>query len=162
MKSGSSSQPRGRRTLGFLLHDTARLMRRRFIQRAREDGLPLNRSEADLLRHVAFEQGIRQVTLAARLDIEPVTTVRLIDRLEAEGLLERRPDPTDRRVWTVWLTEEAGEVLERIQRIVLSVRQEALAGLSADKREAMTEALIAVRENLAAATEGAAVERVGK
>jgi DNA-binding MarR family transcriptional regulator len=142
-----------RRTLGFLLHDTSRLMRRRFIQKARGTGLPLNRSEASLLRHVAYEQGIKQVTLAARLDIEPVTVARLIDRLEADGLLERRPDPTDRRVWTVWLTGAAYEILGRIQEIALAVRQEAMAGLSDEQRETLTAMLVAVRDNLVEATE---------
>jgi MarR family transcriptional regulator, transcriptional regulator for hemolysin len=153
MRSQPSSHAQVRRTLGFLLHDTSRLMRRRFIQKAREAGLPLNRSEAGLLRHVAYEQGINQVTLAAHLDIEPVTVARLIDRLEADGLLERRPDPADRRVWTVWLTDAAGEMLDRIQQIVLVVRREALAGLSGAQREALTETLLAVRANLVEATD---------
>jgi DNA-binding MarR family transcriptional regulator len=142
-----------RRTLGFLLHDTSRLMRRRFIQKAREDGLPLNRSEASLMRHVAREQGINQVTLAAHLDIEPVTVARLIDRLEADGLLERRPDLDDRRVWTVWLTSSADAMLERIQQIVLAVRQEALEGLSAEQQTLLTELLASVRGNLVDATQ---------
>jgi MarR family transcriptional regulator, transcriptional regulator for hemolysin len=153
MRSHPSSHAQVRRTLGFLLHDTSRLIRRRFIQKAREDGLPLNRSEAELLRHVAHEQGINQVTLAAHLDIEPVTVARLIDRLEADGLLERRPDPADRRVWTVWLTDAAGEMLGRIQQIVLVVRREAMAGLSDAQRDALTEMLLAVRANLVEATE---------
>lgn len=153
MKLHPQAQPGLRRTLGFLLHDTSRLMRRRFIQKAREVGLPLNRSEASLMRHVAREQGINQVTLAAQLDIEPVTVARLIDRLEGEGLLERRPAPSDRRVWTVWLTSAADEMLERIQQIVLAVRQEALAGLSMEQQAVLTELLLTVRGNLVEATQ---------
>jgi DNA-binding MarR family transcriptional regulator len=128
-------------------------MRRRFIQKARDAGLPLNRSEASLLRHVAHKQGIKQVTLAAHLDTEPVTVARLIDRLEGEGLLQRRSDPTDRRVWTVWLTDAADVIMEQIQTIVVALRQEALAGLSPEQREALTEALALVRANLVEATE---------
>jgi len=157
MKPHPQAPPRLRRTLGFLLHDTARLMRRRFIQKAREDGLPLNRSEASLMRHVAREQGINQVTLAAQLDIEPVTVARLIDRLEADGLLQRRPDPNDRRVWTVWLTGAADAMLERIQQIVLAVRQEAQAGLSAEQQAVLTELLVSVRGNLVEVTQAEAV-----
>ena len=157
MKLHPQAQPRMRRTLGFLLHDTSRLMRRRFIQKAREDSLPLNRSEASLMRHVAREQGINQVTLAAQLDIEPVTVARLIDRLEADGLVERRPDPNDRRVWTVWLTRSADAMLERIEQIVLAVRQEALGGLSAEQQAVLTELLVSVRGNLVDATQMAPV-----
>jgi DNA-binding MarR family transcriptional regulator len=154
MKLRPSAGTPERRTLGFLLHDTSRLMRRRFIQKARNAGLPLNRSEASVLRHVAHQQGINQVTLAAHLDIEPVTVARLIDRLEGEGLLQRRADPSDRRVWTVWLTDAAKEMLERVQAIVVAVRQEALTGLSAEQQDTLTEALAIVRSNLAEATDG--------
>jgi DNA-binding MarR family transcriptional regulator len=161
MPPSTSSHARLRRTLGFLLQDTSRLMRRRFIQRARETGLPLNRSEVSLLRHVKHEQGINQATLASYMDIEPVTVLRLIDRLEAEGLVERRPDPSDRRVWTVWLTEAAGPMLERIKAITLSVRKEALGGFSAQQAEALIESLVAVRENLIEALEDAPKKRAG-
>ena len=61
-----------RRSLGFLLQDASRLMRRRFILRAREAGLPLNHSETSVLQHVAHEQGVNQVKLATQLDIEPM------------------------------------------------------------------------------------------
>ena len=90
-----------RRTLGFLLRDTARLMRRRFVQRAREVGLPLNRSEASVLVWVDREPGLSQARLAARLDMEAISLVRLIDSLQEAGLIERRLDSRDRRIRNV-------------------------------------------------------------
>lgn len=142
-----------RRTLGFLLHDTSRMIRRRFVQRAREEGLPLSRSEASVLLHVAHEQGVSQVVLATRMDIEPIALVRLLDSLQQAGLIERRLHPTDRRVRTVWLTPGAEPVLRRIRAITAAVRREAVAGLSPDQVEALTDALLAIRANLALAPE---------
>jgi DNA-binding MarR family transcriptional regulator len=145
----AESGPQVRRSLGFLLQDAARLIRRRFILRAREADLPLNHSETSVLQHVAHDQGVTQARLAAQLDIEPITLVRLLDRLEEIGLIERRSHPSDRRSWTIWLTEAAGPMLERIDVIRFAVRAEALEGFSAAEQEALTEALVRIRGNLA-------------
>ncbi len=144
-----------RRTLGFLLRDTARLMRRRFVQRAREAGLPFNGSEAALLLHLAHQQGSSQATLAAELDIEPIALVRLLDSLQQAGLVERRLHPGDRRVRTIWLTPEAGPVLRRIRAITAATRRDATGGLPPEQIEALMDTLLAVRANLANMTEAA-------
>jgi DNA-binding MarR family transcriptional regulator len=144
-----------RRTLGFLLHDTSRMMRRRFVQRAREEGLPLTRSESSVLLHVAHEQGINQATLATRLDIEPIALVRLLDGLQQRSLIERRLHPTDRRVRTVWLKPGAEPVLRHIRAITAAVQHEAVAGLSPVQVEMLTDLLLAIRANLAAVPETA-------
>ena len=144
-----------RRTLGFLLHDTSRMMRRRFVQRAREEGLPLSRSEASVLLQVAHEQGISQATLATRLEIEPIALVRLLDGLQQSSLIERRLHPTDRRVRTVWLTPRAEPVLRHIRAITAATRREAVAGLAPAQVEMLTDLLLAIRANLAAVAETA-------
>lgn len=144
-----------RRGLGFLLQETSRLMRRRFVQRAREAGLRLNRSEASVLVHVFHAPGISQTTLANHLDIETISVVRLIDSLQSDGLIERRPHPTDRRVRTLWLTEAAGPIVSQIQGIALSVRGQALAGIPAEQHERLFDLLSVVRTNLETAGEPA-------
>src|SRR5258706_2225794 len=82
-------------TLGFLLHEVARLLRRRFEQNARGSGL--TRSQWQLLAYLANNEGINQSGLAELLEIEPITLGRIIDKLQARGLIERHPDPSDRR-----------------------------------------------------------------
>src|SRR5260370_34215067 len=82
-------------TLGFLLHDAARLLRRRFEQNARGSGL--TRSQWQVLGYLANNEGIHQSRLADLLEIEPITLGRIIDKLQALGLIERHPDPSDRR-----------------------------------------------------------------
>jgi MarR family transcriptional regulator, transcriptional regulator for hemolysin len=77
------------RNLGFILHDAARLLRKRFEQKAR--GLGLTRSQWQVLAHLARHEGIHQGALAEILELEPITLVRILDRLQAAGLIERRP-----------------------------------------------------------------------
>src|SRR5258708_37007066 len=84
-------------TLGFLLHDVARLLRRRFEQNARGSGL--TRSQWHVLAYLAQNEGINQSGLAVLLEIEPITLGRIVDKLQILGLIERRPDPSDRRGW---------------------------------------------------------------
>ena len=150
-------------TLGFLVHDVARLLRKRLEQRARAAGIGLTRAQWQTLAYLARSEGINQVTLAQLLDIEPITLVRLIDRLEAIGLVERRPDPRDRRQRNLFLTEKAWPELARIKALGAEVREEALAGVGAAERERLMDSLARVKGNLQATLCGADHdERVSK
>src|SRR5258708_25444872 len=91
----STSMEANSSTLGFLLHNVARLLRRRFEQNARGSGL--TRSQWQVLAYLANNEGINQSGLADLLEIEPITLGRIIDRLQTRGLIERHPDPSDRR-----------------------------------------------------------------
>ena len=91
-------------TLGFLLHDVARLLRKRFEQRAKDLGL--TRSQWQTLAYLANNEGIHQSGLAEILEIEPITLVRILDKLAERGLIERRQHPTDRRIWLLYMGME--------------------------------------------------------
>ena len=88
--------------LGFLVHDVSRL-RRNLIDRFLK---PLNvtRSQWWVLAFLSRRDGMSQVSLAEELDLGKVALGGLIDRLEANSIVERRPDPIDRRVKRVFLT----------------------------------------------------------
>src|SRR5271154_975772 len=135
-------------TLGFMVHDVARLMRKRFEQVARANRLGLTRSQAAVLARLALQEGINQVTLAQLLELEPITLVRLLDRLQAAGLIERRADPQDRRARVLYLTERARPLLERVQVLAGEVREEAMAGLSQAERDILPRLLAAMKMNL--------------
>src|SRR5436190_20361761 len=98
------------RHLGFLLHDVARLLRTRFDQRAR--ALGLTRAQWSVLAHLSRQEGLNQSALADVLEVEPITLARLLDRLEAARLVERRPDPADRRARLLYLTAPARPLLD--------------------------------------------------
>ena len=103
------------RSLGFLLHDVSRLLRRRFDGRARTIGL--TRAQWSVLAHLSRYEGINQTALADILEIEPITLVRQLDRLEAAGWIERRLDPQDRRVRLLYLTDRGRPILERMHEL---------------------------------------------
>jgi len=134
--------------VGHQLHSVARLIRRRFERRARQTGLPITRLQAALLLRVARNGGISQTAAATMLDIEPIALVRMLDRLQEEGLVERRAHPTDRRIRTLWLTPFAWPVVERILAINLAIREEACAGLAPGVRAMLSDALDHMKDNL--------------
>ncbi|MBV9394841.1 MAG: MarR family transcriptional regulator [Methylobacteriaceae bacterium] len=133
-------------TLGFLLNDTARLLRKRFEQNAREFGL--TRSQWQVLAYLARNEGIQQSALADILDVEPITLARMLDRLEAASLVERRNHPTDRRVWQLFLRPAANELIASMQELGDLTRAEALAGVSEADRETLTRVLTQMKANL--------------
>src|SRR5438034_9080037 len=140
--------------VGALLHDVARLIRRRFERRARHTGLAITRQQARALLSIARTEGVSQAAIATLLDIEPIALVRMLDRLHEEGLVERRLHPTDRRVRTLWLTPLGWRVVDRVLAINRDIREEACAGLGRAAREAMMRALDHMKVNLLLAEEG--------
>ena len=100
-------------TLGFLLHDVARLLRKRFEQNARGSGL--TRSQWQVLAYLAQNEGINQSGLADLLEIEPITLGRIVDKLQTLALIERHPHPSDRRVWLLHLTPAARSKLTQLR-----------------------------------------------
>lgn len=143
--------------IGALVHDVARLIRRRFDRRARQTGLPLTRHQARALLLIARNEGLRQAAVATMLDIEPIALVRMLDRLHDEGLVERRPHSTDRRVRTLWLTPLAWSVIDRVLAINAEIREEACAGLAPAVRELLIRALGGMKDNLTVVEEVDAV-----
>src|SRR5437764_12018022 len=112
--------------IGAMMHDVARLIRRRFERRARQIGLPITRKQARALLLIARNEGLSQAAVATMLDIEPIALVRILDRLHEEGLVERRLHPTDRRVRTLWLTALAWDVVDRVLALNAETREGAL------------------------------------
>jgi MarR family transcriptional regulator for hemolysin len=141
--------------IGALIHDVARLIKRRFERDARHTGLPVTRLQARAVLYIARNEGASQAAIATMLDIEPIALVRMLDRLHEEGLVERRPHSTDRRVRTLWLTAAGWAVVDRILAINQVIREEACAGISPALREALMQALGHMKANLAAVEETA-------
>jgi MarR family transcriptional regulator for hemolysin len=137
----------GKDTIGFLLNDAARLMRKDFERRTRSLGL--TRAQWQALFHLARNEGCNQATLADLLEVEPITLARLVDRLEAGGLVERRPDPGDRRARLLFLGERAHPLLEQLRALGAETREIALAGIAEDERSLLMTLLTKMRANLA-------------
>ena len=132
--------------LGFLLHDAARLMRKRF--EARASGLGLSAAQWRLLVRVAKEEGVAQARLAELLEIEPISVSRLIDRMEEGGWIERRSDSGDRRVRMIFPTAKSRDAYASVKGLAGEVYEEALTGMSMSERRALVAGLLNVIENL--------------
>ena len=130
--------------LGFLLHDVARLLKKRFEQNSRG----LTRSQWQVLASLAENEGVNQARLAELIEIEPITLGRIVDRLEVLRLIRRNSDPTDRRRWLLHLMPAARTRLERAREYDDVTRREALAGVSEDDRRQLLKTLQALKENL--------------
>src|SRR3954468_17958173 len=115
------------RDLLIVLHDVARLLRTRFDQRARARGM--TRAQWIILARLSRHPGMSQNELATICEVEPITVARLVDRLEARGMVERRADPNDRRVRRLHLLPAAAPILKEIARYRTGIYAEITDGL---------------------------------
>ena len=136
------------RQLGFLLKDTSRRYTRRFEERAQALSLTLPLCRA--LLYLENNEGVSQKRLSELTELDPMALVRILDRMEADGWVQRRFDPADRRAHTLWLTPRAKPVLDHIAHVIAEMRAETLHGLSNEERSRLIELLERVHANLAA------------
>ena len=132
--------------VGFLLADTARILRRMIDKRARTIGM--SRAQWAVLSRISRNEGLRQVDLAAEMEMEPISVARIIDKLQAAELVERRPDAADRRAYRLHLLPAATPVLEQVRAIGNGVLEPALAHLNPNEIEALIATLGELRANL--------------
>ncbi len=133
------------RSFGFLLKDASRLYVQRFEQRAAVHGLTLPQCRA--LVYLANNEGTSQVQLAELTDIEPMSLVRILDRMEAEGLVERRNHPADRRARCLYLKPKAKPLIEEIWQLVELTRREAFNGIPKKQTELLISLLEKIQNN---------------
>lgn len=146
--SASPASPPNDIPLGFLLADAQRLLRRRFERAAEAEGIGLSASEARTLAYIAVYEGRRQTALADIMNVDPMTLVGYLDALERKGLVERCPDPTDRRAKLVRPSPTAAAMVERIRTVGRHVRENATDGLGDGDVAALRRALTRMIENL--------------
>jgi DNA-binding MarR family transcriptional regulator len=130
------------------MKDVSRLWVRYFESHADQIGLTL--TQAKVLVFLSRNEGCTQAQLAELCDTDPMTLVRVLDRMQTDGFLERRPDPSDRRVYRLFLKPASDSILAEITRIGDRARSEALAGLSNDERTQLIGLLERVHANLLA------------
>jgi len=135
------------RTFGFLLKETSRLYGQRFEQRAGALGLTL--SQCKVLVYLAKHEGVSQAQLGDLTDLEPMTLVRILDRMESDGWLERRSDPADRRARCLYLKAKGKPLVDEIWHLVDLTCREAFAGVPRKHADLMIESLEKVQSNLA-------------
>lgn len=139
---------------GFLLARMGHVAARRFSDRIAQLGLTTRMWGA--LNVLDAEGATTQQFLGRCTGIDPSSMVATIDDLEARGLVERRPHPSDRRAHALHLTDRGREVLVRGRRLARAAQEDLLAPLNADERKALHDLLL--RLALASAPEQPAPE----
>lgn len=134
------------RQLGFLLKDVTRRYTRRFEERAQT--LSLTLPQCRVLIYLQSNEGVSQKRLAELTEVDPMTLVRILDRMEADRWVQRRFDPADRRAHTLWLTPQSKPILDHIGRLIAETRAEALQGLANEERTLLIELLERLHANL--------------
>jgi len=135
------------RTLGFLIHDIGRMLRADFAARAVD--LRLTQTQWRAIAYLSRMEGCRQNELAEVIEVRPITVCRLLDRLAALDLIERRSDPGDRRASRLFLSARARAKVERLRAIGDGISKRAMTGLSGADREKLLDLLVSLRRNLA-------------
>ncbi len=134
------------REFAFILNDVARLLRTYADHKAAQFGM--TRAQWAVLSRVDRCEGLNQAELAEVLDLQPITLTRLLDKLCDSGLIERRPDPTDRRAKRLYLTDAARPVLVQLAALGEETMAGALEGVAPGTVEQMIGQLGTVKENL--------------
>jgi len=146
------------RNFGFLLKDVSRLFSRNFERHAARYHLTLH--ECRVLTHLARNEGISQARLAYLTETDPMTLGRILRRMEASGLVERRPSPDDRRVRTLYLRAPAASLLKSIRHLGDLALAESLSGMNARDKATLMRLMNSIHANLDALVPGMA-DRAG-
>jgi MarR family transcriptional regulator for hemolysin len=134
------------RELAFTLNDVARLLRTCADQKAAQFGM--SRAKWAVLARLNRFEGLKQAELADMLDLQPITLTRLLDSLCENGLIERHPDPDDRRAKRLFLTPAARPLLERLSVLGEELMASALEGLDDQRISSLQTELSVIKENL--------------
>ncbi|MFD2740405.1 MarR family winged helix-turn-helix transcriptional regulator [Sulfitobacter aestuarii] len=134
--------------IAFLIADIARHFRIAFEHDIAKSEIGVTASEARVLAQLARAGATRQVSLADSMCLAPMSLSVFLDRLEAQGLVRRQADPSDRRAKLVALTPEADPILQRMAEMGQQVSAIALDGLDEAGQQRFAEAAKTIRRNL--------------
>ena len=134
------------KALAILMHDVSRLIRRRVDKAAQTLGL--TSAQWRVLAYLARNEGSNQASVADHMDMEPITLSRHLDRMQAAGMLERQPDPNDRRAHRLYLTETGRELMNGFRAVASEVVGDFTAGISEREVEQAIDILSRMRANL--------------
>jgi MarR family transcriptional regulator, transcriptional regulator for hemolysin len=132
----------------FLLHDLGRQIRIEADRRASAHGM--TRTQWVLLVRLEQQPGLSQKELAELLEVEPITVARLIDRLEDRGMVQRQGDPTDRRIWRLYLCPAALPVLEALHAERMDMLRMVTANLDPATVKTLEKGLARMKSNIIA------------
>ena len=135
-------------SLGALLHDVAHLLRTTIDREV--EPYNLTRAKWQALGVLDRKEGVTQSELAKELELGVATVGRLVERLEARGFIERRPDPIDARVKRLFIQDAARPELDELEEVATTVRKSALRGINTAEQAELVRLLRKMKRNLSA------------
>ena len=133
-------------SIGFLISDVSRLLRRVYDRRV--EPLGLTRAQWRVLVHVYRREGVSQTALAQVLEIEKPTLGKLVDRLEQKGWVERRVEVRDQRARRLVITKQARPLIDQMEELADAVHADALDGVADEETDQLHDTLLTVKSNL--------------
>ena len=118
------------------------------------EALGLYRGQPSVLQALWEREGQMHTELARRLQVQPATITKMLQRMEKTGFVERRSDPDDHRVSRVYLTEAGRAVRADVQQVWRRLEEEVFAGFSHDEQVLLRRFFLQIRENLNRVTAG--------
>jgi MarR family transcriptional regulator for hemolysin len=140
-----------KRQLISQLVESSRLLRNYIDSRAKVRGT--TRAQWIVLFRLREQEGLSQVDLADILEMQPISLVRLLDRLVEHGLLERRPDPRDRRANRLFLTRSGRQLVDDLDGLRDDIATDLLQNVHADAVETSLETLRGIKDRIKGLTE---------
>lgn len=128
------------------LVESSRLLRNYIDSRAKSRGT--TRAQWIVLFRLRQQEGLSQVDLAEVLELQPISLVRLLDRLVEHGLLERRPDPKDRRANRLFLTTAGRRLVDDLDSLRDAIASDVLRDIPKEAIQTSLDALVEVKERI--------------
>src|SRR6266404_1355931 len=128
------------------LVESSRLLRNYIDNRAKGRGT--TRAQWIVLFRLRQQEGLSQVDLAEVLELQPISLVRLLDRLVEHGLIERRPDPRDRRANKLFLTKTGRRLVDDLDSLRDAIATDVLRDIPDEAIQASLNTLVDVKERL--------------
>lgn len=122
-------------SLGYLNHVTGLLLKRELMEAIKRKGIDITPEQWALLNRLNEQQGLTQKELARISFKDTANITRIIDKLEAKGLVERQASPGDRRVWKIYNTDQGRKVRDLIEPLAIETLEKATKGIDAKEVE---------------------------
>lgn len=132
----------------FLLERTIRQFRRYSQQAFEAHDIPLTGDQWVVLKRVSEQEGINQREIADLTYKDPASVTRILDLLEKQGLVSRKPVENDRRTYALFLTKTGKKLVEKVTPIAIEVRRKGLEGLTPKEAKQLQAILNKIYENL--------------
>ena len=139
-------------SMGFVVNMTAKAFQKSFdIELRKNAGVSL--SQWRVVGALVIQPGLTQKEIADKVGIEGATLVPIIDKMEKEGLLKRKPDSSDRRVNRIYLTQKADSLWESMVECALKIRKSSTKNISENDIQTTLETLRTISQNLTSFSE---------